>query len=253
MNIFLLGFLMGMSHSLDADHLLGVGSMAKGDMSVKKITALGIFWGLGHTATLLLMTTLVVFFNILISERLSLVLETVVGMMLIFLGIEVYRKIRYKRIHFHVHRHSDNVIHWHAHSHNELATMTSPEHKHLIHDHGHAENIKMPRSKCKSFFIGLLHGGAGASAVLALVFVMTEDNFTKLLYVLFFGIGSLIGMACVTFSLSWPLRKMKHLSDQKINRIYSYFNYGLAIVTIAFGIFIVIYSGYQAMFELVNA
>ena len=50
-----LGFLLGMQHALEADHIAAVSSIAARRTSVSEIVRLGLTWGLGHTITLFLL------------------------------------------------------------------------------------------------------------------------------------------------------------------------------------------------------
>jgi len=47
-----LGFLLGMQHALEADHIAAVSSIAARRSNVGDIVSHGLTWGLGHTLTL---------------------------------------------------------------------------------------------------------------------------------------------------------------------------------------------------------
>ena len=47
-----LGFLLGMQHALEADHIAAVSSIAARRSDVRDIVKHGLTWGLGHTMTL---------------------------------------------------------------------------------------------------------------------------------------------------------------------------------------------------------
>ena len=47
-----LGFLVGMQHALEADHIAAVSSIAARETRVADIVKHGLTWGLGHTLTL---------------------------------------------------------------------------------------------------------------------------------------------------------------------------------------------------------
>ena len=49
-----LGLLLGLSHALDADHIVAVGTLAAETESLKRSSLLGICWGVGHTVSLAL-------------------------------------------------------------------------------------------------------------------------------------------------------------------------------------------------------
>ena len=46
------GFLLGMRHALEADHIAAVSSIAARRTGVRDIVKHGLTWGLGHTLTL---------------------------------------------------------------------------------------------------------------------------------------------------------------------------------------------------------
>jgi len=48
-----LGFLLGMQHALEADHIAAVSSIAARRTEMGDIVKHGLTWGLGHTLTLL--------------------------------------------------------------------------------------------------------------------------------------------------------------------------------------------------------
>jgi len=54
------------------------------------------------------------------------------------------------------------------------------------------------RTSWQAFFIGVLHGLAGTSALTAAVFAALPSSYERLVYILLFGIGSIAGMATVS-------------------------------------------------------
>ncbi len=53
-SILLLGFFLGMRHATDADHVVAVTSIVSQQRSIRAAAGTGIFWGIGHSLTLLL-------------------------------------------------------------------------------------------------------------------------------------------------------------------------------------------------------
>ena len=49
-----LGFVLGLRHALDADHIVAVSTVLAERPSLRASSAVGLFWGLGHTLMLLL-------------------------------------------------------------------------------------------------------------------------------------------------------------------------------------------------------
>src|SRR3989442_398683 len=48
-----LGFVLGLKHALDPDHMVAVSTIVSESKSVKRSSVVGTFWGLGHTLSLL--------------------------------------------------------------------------------------------------------------------------------------------------------------------------------------------------------
>jgi nitrile hydratase accessory protein len=55
-----LGTLLGMRHALEPDHLAAISVLLTGERSIRKAAWLGVYWGIGHTLTLLAAGTLLV-------------------------------------------------------------------------------------------------------------------------------------------------------------------------------------------------
>ena len=53
-SLLLLGFLIGMRHALEADHVAAVASLTSEGQTLKHALRQGAAWGLGHTITLFL-------------------------------------------------------------------------------------------------------------------------------------------------------------------------------------------------------
>ncbi|MDQ7072529.1 MAG: hypothetical protein Q9N32_01830 [Gammaproteobacteria bacterium] len=151
MTLLLFGFLIGMRHALEADHLAAVAAISTKEHSLKASIKHGAIWGLGHTTTLFLFGSMVILLNTVISETMADRLELAVGIMLVILGIDVLRRMIKERIHYHTHRHNDAQVHFHAHSHKG-----DKKHDESEHNHSHAP------FPYRTLFIGFMHGLAGS-------------------------------------------------------------------------------------------
>ncbi|HHI71842.1 MAG TPA: high frequency lysogenization protein HflD, partial [Rhodobacteraceae bacterium] len=79
-SFLVLGFFLGMSHALEADHLAAVGALASsGRASGRRLAFLGASWGMGHTTTLFLLSLPVVVFGYVLSARAYAGMEVAVG------------------------------------------------------------------------------------------------------------------------------------------------------------------------------
>lgn len=198
------GFLIGMKHALDADHVVAVSTIVSESKSLRKASTVGIKWGLGHTFTLFLVGLIVVVTGIRIPEKLTMSMEFIVGMVLVGLGISTIRGYYVKRVHVHNHDH-DNTSHLHFHYHDKTKK----------HEHEHKN--KASRS---SFLIGMVHGMAGSGALMLLVLGTISSTTVGLLYILVFGLGSTLGMLIVSSAISLPFIFTAGLSDS-LNRFMS--------------------------------
>jgi len=189
------GCLVGMQHALEADHLAAVAAMSTGRTSRLALILRGGFWGLGHTVTLFAICGVLLIFGETISPRTEAVLELVVGGMLVLLGARVIRSLWLKRPHFHVHEHDSGVRHLHAHMH-----LGDGRHSQSTHRHEHSE-----LGLTRALAVGMVHGAAGSAGLLVLT-AAAESALNAVGYVLAFGLGSILGMAALSFVASYPLR-----------------------------------------------
>jgi sulfite exporter TauE/SafE len=182
--ILTFGFILGVKHALDVDHVTAVSTMLSKSRSIFKASRTGILWGIGHTVTLLLAGILVLGFKFNISERLALSMELLVGVVLVLLGVPIIRTYVNKRLHFHTHRHG-NKVHFHVHSHDE------------IKDHQHSHGFK-------SLFVGMVHGMAGSAALMLAVLTTTGSLLEGISYIFIFSLGSILGMLIFSGILGIP-------------------------------------------------
>ena len=198
-----LGFLVGMQHALEADHLAAVAAMSAGRTSRAALVLRGSVWGLGHTVTLLSICGVLLLFGSSISQRAEAALELAVGLMLVLLGGNVLRSLCRQRLHFHVHQHDDGVRHLHAHTH----AHDSAPHAHSTHDHAH-RHLGLGRALA----VGMVHGAAGSAGLLVLA-AAADSLLHAVGYVTAFGLGSILGMAALSFAASYPLRLLERCAD----------------------------------------
>lgn len=223
--IFVIGFLLGLRHALDADHIAAVASLITRSNSKSETVRTSIAWGLGHTVTLFLVCAIVLVMDIGFPDRVAHVAEFLVGLMLIALGADVVRRALHKKIHLHGHSHDDDGYHLHLHSHTETSAHDTAAHSH-IHPRG------LPT---RALMIGLMHGLAGSAALLLLAVTEQGDMLTALLYIALFGIGSTIGMVVLSLTIALPLR-----ASAKMTKFgFKGFNTAIGAATVALGIFIV--------------
>ena len=196
------GCLVGMQHALEADHLAAVTAMAAGRTSRRALVLRGSLWGLGHTVTLLTICGVLLIFGGSISPRTEAGLEFAVAVMLVLLGASVLRRLWRQRPHFHIHQHSSGVRHIHAHSHSHNVTPHSlSAHHHEHHDLGLGRAV----------VIGMVHGAAGSAGLLVLA-AAADSLVNAVAYVVAFAVGTILGMAALSFVASYPLGLLERCS-----------------------------------------
>ena len=193
-----LGFLLGMQHALEADHIAAVSSIAARRSEVGDIVEHGLTWGLGHTLTLFVFAGAAVLLGHAIPEGLARPLETAVGVMLVGLGAHLLWRLWRERLHFHRDSH-DGVVHFHAHSH---AGETVP---HARAAHVHVHILRSHGFRWRTLLVGLMHGMAGSAALLVLTVTQASSATAGLGYIALFGIGSMIGMGLLSTVIAVPI------------------------------------------------
>jgi ABC-type nickel/cobalt efflux system permease component RcnA len=220
-----LGFLLGMQHALEADHIAAVSSIAARRTDVGDIVKHGLTWGIGHTLTLFAFAGAAIVLGEAIPEHFAQPLETAVGLMLVGLGAHVLWRLWRDRVHFHRHDHGDGQVHLHAHSH----AGETVAHSHASHQHAHG-------FRWRTLLVGLMHGMAGSAALFVLAVSQASSPAVGLGYVALFGIGSMVGMAALSSAIAVPLAVSA--------RWLTWANSGLqgivGVVTIAIGLMTVV-------------
>ena len=168
-----LGFVLGLKHATEADHLAAVSAIVSERRSILESARVGVLWGLGHTTALFLAGLLVVVMGFVIPERVANILEFGVAIMIIALG---------SRVLYIAHIHDgDPHVHLHVH-------------------HGGLSFLR-------TYFVGVMHGLAGSAALTLLVLTAVMRNgsaWLGLVYLLTFGIGSIGGMLIMSCMIGLP-------------------------------------------------
>jgi hypothetical protein len=185
-----LGFVLGMRHATDVDHVAAVTAMASRERTLRGALALGTSWGIGHTLTVLVVGGAMVAFGFVIPDRLGLTLELLVAVMLVALGMMNFSGTPHAR--------------------------------------GHVHKVPFARP----MVVGVVHGLAGSAAVGLLVLATIRDPAWALAYLVIFGLGTMLGMALLTATISLPLAA----ATKRFARADRYVVRGLGLVSIAVGI-----------------
>lgn len=220
--ILSLGFVQGLSHATDADHLAAVGTIVSERKSVWRSSVLGGIWGLGHTLALLAVGLVVLYMDLQISESTEAFLEGCVGVMLVLLGLNVFRKIL-----------TGASIHAHSHGHGEK------EHVHVhMHESGEKMVVKSHHGlefSPRALVIGLVHGLAGSAGLMLIVIPTIDTKLLGVLYIVIFGVGSIGGMMLMSLLVGLPF----HISALKFNNMTKVFQSVAGVASVVVGALII--------------
>ena len=90
LSVTVLGFLLGMRHATDPDHVVAVTTIVTQQRSLARAARTGALWGIGHTATIFLVGGAIIVLKVQLSAippRVGLTMEFAVAVMLIVLGL----------------------------------------------------------------------------------------------------------------------------------------------------------------------
>ncbi len=219
----LVGFLLGMEHALDPDHVIAVSTLMTQHRTLGRSTLVGAIWGLGHTATLFLVGLAVIVLKVRIPDWLAPLAELGVGIVLLALGVSIVKGYLTEKVHAHVHQHGSEV-HAHFHSHAGGAA----------HDHDHT----LPQHRT-SLLVGMVHGLAGSAALMLLVLASIRTPTLGLFYILTFGIGSILGMVGISALIGLPFTRAvrRHAEVHRKIRLTA------GATSAAYGLFLIVSTG----------
>ena len=204
-SILALSFFLGMRHATDSDHVVAVTTIVSQQRKVGSAAFTGIFWGIGHSLTLLIVGTAIVVFGIVIPERLGMTLEFCVALMLVLLGLLNLRRF-------------------------QRGLNEADEHSHR---HGFYLGVR-------PVLIGVVHGLAGSAAVALLVLPMIRKPMWSLFYLLVFAAGTITGMMLITAVLAIPLA----YSANRFRSLNRYLSAAAGAFSLVFGLFLVHQIGF---------
>jgi high-affinity nickel-transport protein len=238
-----LGFLLGMRHATDPDHVIAVTTIVARQKSASGAATIGAAWGLGHTLTILVVGGGIILFGWVIPPRIGLSMEFSVGLMLIVLGIMnltgVMRRMAdiqlmraAKHRHTHPHSHGD-YVHTHAHAHNPEAHPHKPEQTPLSWLDRHFGGIAAYQL-VRPLVVGVVHGLAGSAAVALLILTTIRNPAWALWYLLVFGLGTMVGMTLMTAIIVIPFTRTSH----HFARVGGGLRIASGVVSLAFGLLV---------------
>ncbi len=230
-SVLALGFLLGIRHAFEADHLAAVSTLVSRGRDLRDMTRHGALWGVGHTLALLAISLGVLFTPWGLPESFGPALELVVGLLLVGLGLHVLYRLWRDRVHIHVHSHADGEIHLHAHSHRH----EQGPHAESAHDHHH------PLPRWRTLLVGLTHGAAGSAALTVYLAASLESPWVGLIYVLLFGVGSILGMGALSAVIAWPITA----TAKRLTWAHRGLQAAVAVASIAIGLSLAVEQGWH--------
>ena len=176
-SLLVLGFLLGVRHATEADHLAAISTIVMERRSLLRSSLVGAFWGLGHTLALLIAGVGVLLLRYQLTDRIAHVLELCVGIMLVLLGANVLRTLAGR-----------DASHTYAH------TAAGP------HASGDVWLFSRP------LLVGMVHGVAGSAPLLLLALTVMSSPLAAFSYIAVFGAGSIMGMTIMSVLVGVPAR-----------------------------------------------
>ena len=248
--ILAIGFVLGMRHATDPDHVIAVSTIVSRERSIARAGLIGILWGCGHTLTIVAVGAGIIVFGLVIPVRVGLTMEFSVGLMLILLGVlnltgamkRISEKFspahpRMTGAHAHLHQHASHLhVHWHSHGmgqeHHGDSLELSPRVDGALARLG-------PFHTLRPLLVGIVHGLAGSAAVALLVLSTIRDPKWAVFYLLIFGVGTIAGMMLITAALAFPLTFAGYR--------FAWLNQGLVtgsgLLSLCFGLFVCYHTG----------
>lgn len=220
-----LGLILGMRHSTDSDHIVALSTILSKQRSIRGAALIGSLWGVGHTLTIFAVGSLIILFGVKIPPRLGLSMEFSVAVMLIVLGLLNLTgflpriSARFGR------RNSPDGA--------ALPDARAGVLKGFIEKFGVYQFVR-------PLVIGLVHGLAGSAAVALLVLTTIHNPIWATVYLLIFGVGTIVGMMLMTTAIALPLT----YSGRRFSRLGDYLATTSGLVSVCFGSFLVYQLGY---------
>ncbi len=240
--VLALGFFLGMRHATDPDHVIAVTTIVARHRTAKGAALIGAVWGVGHTLTILVVGGGIILFSWVIPGRLGLSMELAVGVMLVVLGVATVRDVLQAarrsvpattaasaHVHSHAHSHGD-YVHSHAHGHEPESHPHQPDQTPVGWLDRHFGGLGLYQL-VRPLVVGVVHGLAGSAAVALLVLATIANANWGVLYLLIFGIGTIVGMMLITVAIALPFA----LSPRR-SRFAARLRLASGLVSVAFGL-----------------
>jgi ABC-type nickel/cobalt efflux system permease component RcnA len=239
--ILILGFLLGMRHATDPDHVVAVTTIVTKQRGIAKAGLIGVLWGLGHTFTIFVVGTMIILFKVTIPPRVGLSMELTVAAMLILLGVlNLTGTLRWLQDKFTSNSRVPTAVGLRSDA--DLVGPQCCDSAAQAQREGVKQKFRLPRTLqsfgfynvLRPLVIGIIHGLAGSAAVALLVITTIRDPWWAITYLFLFGIGTIVGMMIITAVIAMPFALTV--------RRFSGWNRGMALasglLSLGFGLFL---------------
>ena len=186
--VLLVSLLLGLRHASDPDHLAAVTTLivSEEQRRITKATRMGLFWGLGHGTTLVVLGLPLVLLGQYLPERLQQSAEVAIGIIIVVLAGRLLVRWHRGVFHAHAHTHDGGAPHRHLHSH---------EADGAAHEHSHDVTLRTPLS---AYGVGLVHGIGGSGGLTLLLLSTIPDPSEAAVALLIFAAGTAVSMALLS-------------------------------------------------------
>lgn len=215
--IVLLGFGLGLTHALDADHVMAVSTLSNTRPGIGKTLRFCAHWALGHSGILFVSGLLLFGLGVNIPPAWQSIAELLVGVLLIVLGLWCFYSFRKQALQLVEHTHED-VTHTHWHIQDANAS--------VAHEQMNGKDAHIP------VMVGIVHGLAGSAPALALVPAVAQGELASaLLYLLVFSLGVMLAM--LVFGLGFGAAQ-QYLQQRHVV-LFNRCRYGIAAASVIIG------------------
>jgi hypothetical protein len=193
-----IALVLGLRHASDPDHLVAVTSLVAADRGDTRAAArLGVWWGLGHGATLVLVGTPLILFKAGLPSWLENGAEKAVGVVIVALALRVIAKwVR-----------GDYRTSAHDHEPTQTDVAHAAAYRHLRRGDGASHRHRHVRTPQQALGIGMLHGLAGTGAVVLLLIAALPGQLEAAAALAVFAPTSMLSMAVCTSIFAWVLTR----------------------------------------------
>jgi high-affinity nickel-transport protein len=209
LSVLLLGFVIGLRHATDADHVVAVTTIVSRERRLGASARIGALWGLGHTITIFVVGGLIILCEIVVPARVALGAEFGVALMLIALG-------------------ATNLS-------GPFGAGRPTEARARASTAAAARARRfdaLARSAVRPVVVGVVHGLAGSAAVAVLVLSTLRGARWALAYLAIFGLGTVAGMVLLTTAIAAPFA----CSPRRFERVNAWLATATSVASLLLGL-----------------